>query len=1643
MQPLNNVPRFTLNNTYKATHPTGPNSFCKWRKLCPSVGDINNDIENTQLPWMSLYKTHKDLLKIDLVTTIGYVQDNATQKKQAHFIKGFPLMLQGPNTQFNNSTNITSEHWENDWTFYKQHVEDFSGNLIGGYGNSNWFDQDNSHVITDFDNDDRRNLLILDLSTDFYLHNDIVSGQNFHINSDTNLPKMHKRTRPSFLVIRIDDAIEESTFRGNTEHGLVVDASSNFWHPTLRPNKNKLYVFNYVYSGYVISPYDFMANFTTDYLRSNTISNGVTNHYLINRDIHYGSLPISPDLISKRPIQPTIQLIKNNGSFDPITNNVSNLKSAKAHNKIISPFRYNFHLYPTILEISGLKYDNTQQLTDAIDTSDPMISTPLDITDIPSRMNTIKFKINENLYPRAPNPSTENWNWYIENLLWCSLSSARHTLYMAGEDNGVVLNVGNYLNVNELTYTQDFDGQNNNDVLTPTEQNPDYMPTPLKASGSIIRGRDMEDTDTDGNPIITGLNEIHIARKTLTPYYIVDKTDTDYNYKNYAFNWSDTTKNWSQLGINGIDESVDKIDVSNYVAVEFRNLIRFKTFVEIKYHFKNEWLGNIGVWNNPRTTFITNSQEPSSDNWKNTGSLSNNDAFPLHPVYQTAYEQYNFIPQSPAPGIFSNTMDLVDPTNGGVTQPEQPYFGWTTWQGDAIQNRKLSTLNKYGEYFSFNWNYNPFLFNNTTNGGTQDFEGANSRKYGYLIDVASGRHEMKIEDITISANNYLFNQGFYKSPQNYPNENYQDNFLLDISKNVVQRKKLIIKSNVHQFRVNTIKTNTNTNGDYINANGNSVINFSLDATGKRLALHRVPDKSISNEAIPIFGYLNFTGIRNSEFLGNTAGSYDAIKTIFTKYNNNDKNVKTRTPYFEIKPGQSGFQSNFKNSLNMYYNPHLFYSRSNFGYSNVYITTSNQAGTYNGNEVLFYNESGSNNIDWRLQDYNSGLDITNLSFETIGADKGIKFYLYPTDATLFIPTLVGKISRNDRAYVDDIEIPCIELNNNISLNIPGYTNPINFNCFHFDNINFCSSQCNNFIPDFWKWSEKLTNSPIPDNYYSGPPAVLLDRNVNNRYNVYNNEIIPLDSGDIQVDNSIYLSGVHNPQYAFENQTLINFIIEVSKISTNFSHILVNTWNGAKNEKYKFQSVGLKSEPSANGEYAIVNNPIMTIKILGGNEVTPPISDKPLLLEVFTNAKFNYATDDNATDEDGNSKAPSAIAEVGETIPVDFTYVPFTTHMAGKGWFAVTGYDISRNGIFKDKNHDARVRYETLDFSANEIEKPPTSMILTDSSQNSISGRFSKLEQEFPFELLFCYPFSPDMLFKTVGLAKPNGFYTIYSNSDGTSETKSFEDYKGFKRFSSLYAISLIGSGRSDNNLNFIGRQIFPDTVVINCVELPPPIQVNNSNDMLAGDSKSVKIVWKGYNFSKPQGDFRDKYGNSGNIQWTITRLQTQLGITTTLLNAVIEPDNKENGNGDNYNLSTYSFTDNNVRIYDKYIYTISGTFVYTFKRVSIDINSTRLELPFGSFNTPEIIICKNNQFEYGRYNTTTTNLKLFRPLLMNREGGQQDKYGNQSAGGQCIGNIFSGTNRISSSQNIYANTSNQLTKKQTYVLLAKQANRPFR
>ena len=1598
--PLNKVPKFTLSNEFDIMHPIGPNGYNKWRKMCKTKDDITIDISNTLLPWMSLYKDYKDLLKIDLVTTVGYVENLNDSKKEAKFIRGFPLILQGPESQFIDGTSsLNSNYWENEWTFYKSNLVDFSGNLQETTSDisNNWLNQgDNSLVITDFDDDQRRNLLILDLSDNFYLHD--PGGNPGAVQkkiNDTQLTNVNNKQRPNNLVVRLDEAIEESPFVMNDTHGLVT-TNPNFWQSSNDDgNKPKLYVFNYVYSGYVISPYDFMANFTTDYLRGlRNNTNSLEKNFLINRDE-----PPFPGISTVRPIQPTIQLIKNGGTIDEFIgfNNgppkpnkiIQDGDTLKNHNKILAPFRYNFHIYPTALEITGLSIPGVTTLNAITDSNvnNSNIGGPgtSNIFDVDKRMNTIMSKLENNLYSRAPT-GIETWNYFIENIIWCSLSSERHTLYAAAKKNEN-LYVGNYLNVNELNY-------NESGVLDPLSQNPDYMPIFKKASGAIIRRRELS---ASGPLSFSGINEIHMPRKTLTPYYKVDVS----NYQQYGFNWSDTTKSFAEGGeFNGIDTSTEKIDVTNSTTVEFRNLVRFTSEMWIQYHFDN----------NKKTTFIT-SLNPSTDVWKfsqgaNTVILDNNDIIPIDPSDQTT--------------PLTNENSLRKLTNG-------------------LGN----------EYFRIKWD-------------STDLS-PNSSKYGYLIDIASGRHTVGITNITSL------------------------NGIDPFTKNSImkdEKEKFKIISNIYQIKIDNVETTTTT--ETINVNGNGILNFARNNTGTTIAIYKVPSSIVTVgtnllETLPFFGYLNFTGIRNSQFLGNTANNSNALSSnsffalvSLLEKSPNDKNVKARNPYFEIN---SDTKFNFKPPYNgrtsagvspsgfdcfkMFYNPNMFFTRTNFNYSNVYIDT-NESGNendYDESEILFINESV--NIKWRKPDllalnppqtYNNGLEITNISSTQLGDSIGIKFYVYPTESQLFIPTLLGKVSRDNRVFSSgsEIETPSIELNENLILSVidinTNATNNINFNCFKFSNINFCAGQGNKFIADFWKWSSNLVDSSQPESSYDGPPTSLVNRNLDNRYNVYNWNISPLD---IQVDNNIYTgNNVHNPQFALENQSLIHFIIQVSTITTNFSHILLNTWRGSKTVNNKFLSVGLASKANENGVYQTFNNPIMKINIQGGNEITPNIQSVPVLLDVNPLAKFNFATD-SGIESSGNSKAPSQVPEGGQTLPIDFTSDVFgkeETNGDRGGWFEKTDITQIRNGIFKNSGGTITTGYETRDFSANVIGASPSNLILKDSNGNLISGNFSVDGQEFPFELLFCYPIE-DL---PSSITRPNGLVTSYNNSNGEQSNISFTDYKGYKRFSNLYAISLKGSDFTDNNgnivsnENFEGRDVFPTNIIINCVELPPPVQVNNAFDMVADDNKSVKIVWKGYNFSKPQGDFRSQFGDSGDIVWKIERFQTQLEIRKTLLEKIIVPDPQTHtALGNNYNLSTYTFTDTDVRIYDKYIYTISGTFVYKFLRSSVDLNSTTLSLSFGSFTTPEVIICKNNKFEYGRYNTTSTNLKLFRPLLINKAGGQKDANGNQSAGGLCLGNLFAGSTNISSSQNIYANTSNQLTKKQIYVLLSKQQYRPFR
>ena len=1516
---LNDVPIFTIKNDNNTQHPVGPNCYNKWRKMCKKLDEITLGDSNTQLPWMSLYKTHKDLLKIDLVTTVGYdINNNIIGPVK--FMRGFPLMLQGSDSQFTDAGNISSDHWEYDWPFYKNHVEDFSGNLTED--NVNWLNNNsgNSQVITDFNNENRRNLLILDLSN-FYLHN---NTDQKHLISEAGNNNINNKTRPQYLVIRLDTAIEESSFHKDCIHGKARD---------------DLMIFNYVYSGYVISPYDFMANFTTDYLRSVQVNNNSSSNYYINKNNHFES--IVPEI----NVKDTIQLMNNKGKWEDafVSNAGETLTISSSHDNIISPFRYNFHLFPSQLEVFDFLDINGQSILPA-DVSNNPIGPAADVYDITttifnkSRFNTIESTLStlsNILGPHPPN-SNDNWTYHIENLIWCSLSSSRHTLY-AKKDIEKELYIGNYLNINEVEYDENGDYLEINEITTDASgniisahENSNYMPTFKKASGTIYRGTSEES--------ILGLNEVNMPRKTLTPYYKVGE-----RYNEYAFNWNDTSKGWSHQdgGVNGINNSTNKIDVSNCTVVEYRNLVEFKADMSIQYTFDKD----------KRTTFVT-SINPAMDEWKGNVKLDN------------------------------NSIKACD-ANGVLLSEE---------------NQRLLTNGLSDEYFKVEWS------------GTD--LSANTSKYGYLIDVASGSHEVTTDKIN-------------------SNTKEGDNFL----KGTLIKDNLKIISRVFQIRLDKL-----TDDNEIVYSENKTINYNIDSNDTKIAIYSYPNNN--NNRFHLFGYLNFIGIRSTELLGNTK-NYLTIKNVFRQLLPNDqKRIETRIPYFIIDDTR-GFKPTYKSSSKMVYNSNIFYARTNFSASNVLLSIDDTNPGFDG-EILFLNKTIP--ISWR-DGYTNGIEITNISsavskLSTSNNDVGIKLGLFSTDIRLFITSVIGKSSRNERTLdsTQNIINKSIELNNNLVMDYYDSDNVnqknIKFNFLQYDNINFCSSQGDLFLSDFWKWSNSLVSSVEPPPTFDGddPTNTIANRNLNNRYNFYNwndTDAIPVpiyyEDGTTRIYNN---NGVHNPQFALENQSLINFIVELSSISVNYSHILVNTWSGSRIGN-KFQSIGLKSFRDSDGNFITESNPIIKIKILGGGQITPNIEDTPAIFNISANAKFNFATSQNTNDAEGNSKAPSNIKEAEEDeTPINFTNAPFTTE-ASPGWFAETGFNPSRTGIFRDTT-GAINKYSTIDFSSNIISQSPTNLLLTDSHGDPISGRFSNEEQEFPLELLFCYPYDISQL----DIAKPQGYITSYQNSDNTpSTTSSFDDFKGHKRFSNIYAISLTGS--ASGNENFKNRIVFPENIIINCVELPPPKQINNSNDMLSFDNNSVKIVWKGYNFSEPTKDFRSIYGDTGDIIWKIERLQTQLGFTKIVHEGPLIPD------GGNYSLSKYIFIDNSIRIYDKYIYTVTGTYEYKFKRVFVNTNSNTLSLNFGSFNTDEILICKNNKFEYGRYNTTSTNLKLFRPLLIKRDGGQVDEEGNQTVGGRCIGNIFSGTTRISSSQNIYANTSNTLTKKQTYVLLSKNQIRPFR
>ena len=260
------------------------------------------------------------------------------------------------------------------------------------------------------------------------------------------------------------------------------------------------------------------------------------------------------------------------------------------------------------------------------------------------------------------------------------------------------------------------------------------------------------------------------------------------------------------------------------------------------------------------------------------------------------------------------------------------------------------------------------------------------------------------------------------------------------------------------------------------------------------------------------------------------------------------------------------------------------------------------------------------------------------------------------------------------------------------------------------------------------------------------------------------------------------------------------------------------------------------------------------------------------------------------------------------------------------------------------------------------------------------------------------------------------------------------------------------------------ELFPGKIMVNLVELPDIVKKETSIQLFSNNS-GIKITWPKFYYDSSQGE----------ITWTIVR---QDMANFNKVTRTYDINSKElNIVGDNI-----VYIDREIRSFDKYQYTISGTFYFnssTSSNSKINVNGENLNvdlsLRIGGFTTEIVFICfgYTTRFPFGRFNTTATNLKLFAPKLLRSNLNETTKnlFAEQlllnnpvpngytteewlskiqtwpKGRGECVskdGNTETfGRNLTQSNENIFANTTNQLSRKQTYVALARARFRPNR
>ena len=120
---------------------------------------------------------------------------------------------------------------------------------------------------------------------------------------------------------------------------------------------------------------------------------------------------------------------------------------------------------------------------------------------------------------------------------------------------------------------------------------------------------------------------------------------------------------------------------------------------------------------------------------------------------------------------------------------------------------------------------------------------------------------------------------------------------------------------------------------------------------------------------------------------------------------------------------------------------------------------------------------------------------------------LRLFISGTGIELYNGTLFGKFGINERlnsAINNSGEPPCLELNDGIDISFNTSVS-IKYECFNFYKTAFVASQKNLFISDYLEWKERLVSLTIPGPDYIGriPQGYdIIDRTLNNRYNVYN-------------------------------------------------------------------------------------------------------------------------------------------------------------------------------------------------------------------------------------------------------------------------------------------------------------------------------------------------------------------------------------------------------------------------------------------------------------------------------------------------------------------------------------------------------------